>query len=84
MILANKFWGVSCCCSRMERWNKIRATPFILATHFAKRSTKFGGGEGEGGTGIHFSTLSFFRLAQAFHFNFSRALRSNYSRFCSK
>src|SRR3990167_3618019 len=28
-------------------------TPLFLAAHFAERNTKFGGGESEGGAGIH-------------------------------
>jgi len=30
-------------------WVGARATPFLLAAHFAKQNTKFGGGESEGG-----------------------------------
>jgi len=41
-------------------------TPF-LAAHFAKRNTKFGGGESEGEAGIHFPPTPFSaRLARAF------------------
>ncbi|MEW6408381.1 MAG: hypothetical protein AB1465_06880 [Patescibacteria group bacterium] len=32
---------------------------FFLAAHFAKRNTKFGGGESEGGAGIHFPLTPF-------------------------
>jgi hypothetical protein len=40
-----------------------------LAAHFAKRNTKFGGGENEGGAGIHFPHTSFpSRPARAFSF----------------
>jgi hypothetical protein len=34
-------------------------TPFFLAAHFAKQNTKFGGGESEGGAGIHFPHTPF-------------------------
>ena len=34
-------------------------TPFFLAAHFAKQNTKFGGGESEGGVGIHFPLTPF-------------------------
>jgi hypothetical protein len=34
-------------------------TPLFLAAHFAKQNTKFGGGESEGGAGIHFPPTPF-------------------------
>jgi len=34
-------------------------TSFLLAAHFAKRNTKFGGGESEGGAGIPFPPTPF-------------------------
>jgi hypothetical protein len=34
-------------------------TPPFLAAHFAKQNTKFGGGESEGGAGIHFPLTPF-------------------------
>jgi hypothetical protein len=34
-------------------------TPLFLAAHFAKQNTKFGGGESEGGAGIHFPLIPF-------------------------
>ena len=41
-------------------------TTSFLAAHFAKRNTKFGGGESEGEAGIHFPQAPFFaRLARA-------------------
>jgi hypothetical protein len=62
-----------------------RATPFLLAALFAKRKTKFGGGESEGGAGIHFPHTPFSsRPARAFRFGFCRAYRGNQSGFCSK
>jgi len=42
-------------------------TPNFSAAHFVKRNTKFGGGESEGGTGIHFPHTPFSaRPARAF------------------
>jgi hypothetical protein len=42
-------------------------TPYFSAAHFAKRNTKFGGGESEGGAGIHFPHTPFSaRPARAF------------------
>jgi len=42
-------------------------TPNFLAAHFAEQNTKFGGGESEGGAGIHFPHTPFSaRLARAF------------------
>ncbi len=68
-------------CARVGGAN---TTPF-LAAHFAKRNTKFGGGESEGGAGIHFPPTPFSaRPARAFCFGFCRALRGNQSGFCSK
>jgi len=44
-------------------FNYFNATPKIKnckqAAHFAKRNTKFGGGESEGGAGIHFPHTPF-------------------------
>ena len=34
-------------------------TPLFSAAHFAKQNTKFGGGESEGGAGIHFPLTPF-------------------------
>jgi hypothetical protein len=34
-------------------------TPLFLAAHFEKQNTKFGGGESEGGAGIHFPLTPF-------------------------
>jgi hypothetical protein len=60
-------------------------TPLFLAAHFAKQNTKFGGGESEGGAGIHFPPTPFSaRPARAFRFGFCRAKRGNQSGFCSK
>jgi hypothetical protein len=56
-----------------------------LAALFAKQKTKFGGGESEGGAGIHFPHTPFSsRPARAFRFGFCRAKRGNHSGFCSK
>jgi len=61
-----------------------RATHIILAAHFAKRNTKFGG-ESEGGAGIHFPPTPFpSRPARVFRFGFCRAKRGNQSGSCSK
>jgi hypothetical protein len=43
-------------CARVGGAN---TTPFFLAAHFAKQNTKFGGGESEGGVGIHFPLTPF-------------------------
>ena len=43
-------------CARVGGAN---TTPLFLAAHFAKQNTKFGGGESEGGAGIHFPHTPF-------------------------
>jgi len=50
---------------------------FFLATYFAKRNTKFGGGESEGGAGIPFPPTPFpSRPARAF--NLAREARNQF------
>ena len=54
----------------------------FLAAHFAKRNTKFGGGESEGGAGIHFP-LTPFSARPARAFSLARKAR-HHSGFFSK
>src|SRR3990167_4339313 len=57
----------------------------ILKRRASFTGTKFGGGESEGGAGIHFPHTPFSsRPARAFRFGFCRAKRGNQSGFCSK